>query len=230
MVAVIFAFADTEDEVSFRQNAMQAPVIDPGPAVPGFLQRRHQRRDAVRQARIVFGQSGINVVPQPVERAIDQHRLDEGAGERAVGVGTVEIFRLDRPVDHAAPRCVRSQTRLDIVPVFDCLAVLEAEDLEPDPARCEVVFGVPEHEVAVLEGADHVHPRRRFRQPLEQRGKAFAAFPGLRVVLDVFCFVDHGDRSGIAGLDAFQAAPLSGPCWKASRVCPVRYGGHSIPA
>ena len=57
-------------------------------------------------------------------------------------------------------------------------------------------------EVAVGEGADDVHAGVGLRQAGEERGQAFAAFVGLRVVLDVLRLVDDGGGSGVARFDA----------------------------
>ena len=84
------------------------------------------------------------------------------------------------------------------------LPVLKAEDLEPDAPGREIVLGVAEHEIAVLEGADDVHPRICFREPLEQGRQPLASLFCLRIVLNVFRFVDHRDRAGFAGFDAFE--------------------------
>ena len=84
------------------------------------------------------------------------------------------------------------------------LPVLEAEDLEPDAPGGEIVLGVAEDEIAILEGADDVHARICRRQALEQGREPLAALPGLRVVLNVFRLVDHGDRVRVSGFDAFE--------------------------
>ena len=68
-------------------------------------------------------------------------------------------------------------------------------------------LGVREDKVTILESSHDIHPRRGLRQPFEESGQAFAAFFGLRIMLNVLRLIDDGDRSWFAGLDAFQQFP-----------------------
>ncbi len=48
-----------------------------------------------------------------------------------------------------------------------------------------------------------MHARVGFRQKRKKRREALAALMGLRIVLDVFRLIDHGDGFGIARFDVF---------------------------
>ncbi len=146
----------------------------------------------------------VDKIRQPVQLPADKNRFDEAAHKEAVVFGQVVVGSLCRPVHHAAAGFIRSQPRLNIVPMFHGLTVFEAKHLETDPPRREIVFGMPEDEVAILKSADNVHPGRDLGQPLEQGCQPLAPLLGLRIVLYVFRLVHDRDRAGIAGFDAFQ--------------------------
>ena len=93
------------------------------------------------------------------------------------------------------------------VEVEDGQIILESEDLEADVRGFEVVLRVREDVVTILESPHDVHLGPGFGQALKEGGQPFAAFVGLRIVLDVLRFVNDGDGLGIAGLDAFQQCP-----------------------
>ena len=198
------AFADTQHETALGKDPAHVSVNDLPAAVLRYLQRSPEGRRPVRQAWVVLDQVVGHELLQPVVIAADQHGFHERPDQRPVGVSPIGVFGLDRPVHHAAARCVGAKARLDVVPVFHRLTVFEAEHLEPDAAGREIVLRVPEHEIVVFERADHVHSWRGLRQPFEQGGQPLAAFVGLGIVLDVFRFVDDLNGAGIAGLDAFQ--------------------------
>ena len=92
----------------------------------------------------------------------------------------------------------------DYTVVEICPAVFEAEDLKTDISVSEVILGMGEDVVVILEDAYDVHLGVGFCKSLEQNCQAFTAFMCLRVMLDVLVFVDDGDRFRVAGLDAFQ--------------------------
>jgi hypothetical protein len=146
----------------------------------------------------------VDKIRQPVQLPADKNRFDEAAHKGAVVFGQVVVGSLCRPVHHAAAGFIRPQPRLNIVPMFHGLTVFEAKHLETDPPRREIVFGMPEDEVAILKSADNVHPGRDLGQPLEQGCQPLAPLLGLRIVLYVFRLVHDRDRAGIAGFDAFQ--------------------------
>ena len=79
--------------------------------------------------------------------------------------------------------------------MLDDLAVLEAEDVKADLGAEEVVVGMREDEVAVLEDANRVHLRRILGGScLQQRAEPGEPVADRQVVLDVLVRVDDRHR------------------------------------
>ena len=97
--------------------------------------------------------------------------------------------------------------------MFDHQAFLESEDFESDLRGGEVVLGVGEYVLTILEGTHDVDVGRCLGKPLEERGQSLAPLVSLGVVLDVLVGVDDRHRRRVTGFDAFQEVPnLLFPC------------------
>ena len=127
----------------------------------------------------------VEVACEGLHAPIGEDVVDEGRHKRLVVQGPVEVDRFRRPVDHRPAAGIWRRRLLQVVPVLDDPAVLEAEDIEADPRAEEVVVGVREDKVAVFEHADRIHPRRQ-------------------IVLDVFARMDHRSRTLITRLDGLE--------------------------
>jgi hypothetical protein len=87
--------------------------------------------------------------------------------------------------------------------MLDDLSVLESEDVDADLWPEDVVLGVGEDVVAILEDPDRVDVRA-LGDGFEQRVKARHAVSGSQVVLNVVVGVNHPDGLGRASSDGFQ--------------------------
>ena len=104
------------------------------------------------------------------------------------------IDRIGWPVHHAPIGLVRPLSFRNIIPVLDRLPRLELKDFKADVSPREVVFHMSEYKIAVLKCPNHVHPRPSLRQSFEEDRQALTALLSLRIVLDIFCFIDHRHR------------------------------------
>lgn len=143
-------------------------------------------------------------IRQAVNVPVDKNGFDKGSNEGTVAFGQVKIGRFGRSIDHGSAGLVRPQTDLDIVPMLDGLVRFEPKHFKTDIAAGEIVLGMGKDEFAIFECPNDVHAGFGLRQAFEERRQAFAAFMGLRVVLNVFRLVDNGYGPGFAGLDALQ--------------------------
>jgi hypothetical protein len=111
----------------------------------------------------------VDVVFQLLKPAIDEDVVDERPHDFSVGFCLSKVGCFGRSIDHGMTGGVGPLSRLDIVPVLDGLTLLESEDFKADPRAGEIVFGVGEDVVAILECADDIDPRIAPRQSLKKR-------------------------------------------------------------
>jgi hypothetical protein len=117
----------------------------------------------------------------------------------------VLVFHFGRPVGHGMLARVRRFGRLlQVVPVLNDFSVLEAEHVETDLRTEEIVFGVREDEIAVLENAHRFRLGGAFWKKFEHGDESLDAVAHGEVVLNVFLRVHHRGRSWITGLNAFE--------------------------
>ena len=117
------------------------------------------------------------------------------------------IMGVGRPIHHAAPGLVRAQPRLNIVPVFNGATVFEQEHFKANSRTRKIVLDMSKDEIAILKSPHDIDPRRGLGQPLEQRRQPLTALLSLRIVFNVFGFIDNRDRTRIAGFDTLEQRP-----------------------
>jgi hypothetical protein len=88
--------------------------------------------------------------------------------------------------------------------MLDNLAVLKPENVEADLGAKEIVVGVRDDEVAVLEDTNRVRLGRVRRKRGDEGSKAGETVCGIEVVLGIALRVDNADRLGGARLDGLE--------------------------
>ena len=88
--------------------------------------------------------------------------------------------------------------------MLDRLPRLEPEDFKADVSPHEVVFHMSEYKIAVHKCPKHVNPRPSLRQSFEEDRQALTALLSLRIVLDIFCLIDHRHRFRVSVSVAIQ--------------------------
>lgn len=126
--------------------------------------------DAIGESRIVLSVAAFGeVIGKPVELPFDENCFNKRSDDGAIGFGLVEIIALGWAVDHGTTGLVRSLPRLNIVPVFYGPAVFKPKDLKTDFAAREIVLGVGEDKVTILECPHDIYPRRGLGKAFEER-------------------------------------------------------------
>jgi hypothetical protein len=204
MVTVVVALANAKHKVSLGENTMDAVIVDaPAALILGF-QCGSENRHAISSSRVVLGVGVfINKIAKPIKLSIDEHHFDERLNQRTVALRQFKVNGLGRPIHHDAARSVWIMSFLDIVSVLHGLSVFEFEDFEANFAAREIVLCMRKDEIVIFIGAHDIHPGRGHREPLEKVRQPLAALVSLGVVLNVFRFIDDGDRPGITSLDTF---------------------------
>ncbi|MFY0573855.1 hypothetical protein ACN28S_05315 [Cystobacter fuscus] len=147
----------------------------------------------------------VEVARELLHPAVDEDVVHEARHELLVGLGLVEVVGPGGAVEHrVAARVGAGWLLLEVVPVLHDLPVLEAEDVETNLGSEEVVVGVGEDEIAVLEHPRGVHPGRVLGECPQERAEAGEAVRGPQVVLDIFVRVDDGDGRPLPGFDRLE--------------------------
>lgn len=88
--------------------------------------------------------------------------------------------------------------------MIDDLAILESEDIEAHLGAEDVVVGMREDQITVLEDPHRIDLRRTLGKLLQERDKPGQAVDDPQVVLNVLFGVDIGDGFRVAGFNALE--------------------------
>src|SRR5690349_8922965 len=107
--------------------------------------------------------------------------------------------------------------------MLDDFAVLETENVKPHFWAKEIVAGVGEHEITVLEQTNCMNLRRSLRQRLKERLDAGQAIGHREVVLNVLLRVNVSERPALACFEALEEVDdllfMVGRGWLPLRAC-----------
>ncbi len=159
------SFAHAENEIAFSENLVKRVITDCEIVAGRGREGGPKGRDPIGDIRIVLDQAIVCKMFKPVELPADQHLFNEGPDERPVRLGPVKIGNLDFTIQHCAARGIGSSARLNIIPMFNRLAVFEPEDFECHSEAGKIILIVGKRVVPVLKDADKGDTRIRFRQP-----------------------------------------------------------------
>ena len=199
------ALAHAKDEVALREDLVGLVVDHLDTRSGECLERRAQAGEPVGDAGVVLEvsvacevlRSLLGVLPL---HDVHEERLDEGS----VLLGPVEVGGLGGAIDLRAAGGVRPGDGGEVVPVLsDETLLVEAEDVEGHllAGPCEVVDGLQEHLVAVLECTNVSHRRLGGGrgQVLHGPDERVAARAVGEVVLDVALVEEARRQLGVSG-------------------------------
>ncbi len=199
------ALGDDEDEVAFAEDLVDALVADCFASLGEILQAVDEAGEMVGDPGIVLDVvDAVKIVGEFISAA-GEEVVHIALHESFVGLGFVEVGGCGGAVDHGVAAWAGSAwSLLEVVPVLDGLAVFEAEDVEADLGAEEVVLGVEEDEIAILEDANGVDPGGAFGESLKDGGEAGQTIGYGEVVLRVAVGVDVSGRLSVIGLETLQ--------------------------
>lgn len=148
-------FANHEDKVSLSKHLVNADVGHCDIVLGHCLQRCTQSGESVGDRGVVLDiVVAVKIRSEFFGCLSHENVSNELLNEGFVCGCLVEVFHVLRSVDHRVSAGICGSGCFDkVVPVFDNPTIFEAEDVETNLRTEEIVVGVREDEVAVLEGA-----------------------------------------------------------------------------
>ena len=180
----------SETVISVRQDIVRLIVDHLDALFSKSGQRSAKPGEAVCNTRVVLDIIvAFKIAGEPVGILAAQHVADERSNDLA-GLFLIDNLLLHRTVGLRMARGVGIRLGSEVVPMLCNQAVLvDAEDVKSHlfTGSGEVVNGLQEHLVAVLEGADVVYGglNRRGSQPCHAADESIAAGAVCQVVLNV---------------------------------------------
>ena len=151
MLAAKAAFADDQHEVALPQHPMNPVVLHGDALSSNRLQRRTQARQSIPYLGVVLDVVvTIEVASQLLHPPVDEIVVNKLAHQGLVLLGLAQVSHIGWPINQGLAAWVRARYFLQVVPTLDNLPVLEAEDIEANLWAEEVVIGMGEDIVAVL--------------------------------------------------------------------------------
>ena len=160
VLAAEMSFAHRQHEVALTENAVDTVVLHDDPLLGEGLKRRAETGEPIGDLRVVLDVIiAIEVACEFFHPTVHEYVLYKRSYERLVDVCLVQIHSLGRAINHGvAARVWFGWGLLQVIPVFDDEAVLEAENIEADLGAEKVIVGVRENKVTLLKHSHRVRP------------------------------------------------------------------------
>lgn len=202
------AFAYGEDEIAFAKHLVESIVLHLNALLRHGRKRCTKAVQAIGNAGVVLDVVvAVEVGGELLRMLAHQDILHEILGQSLVLGSLVDVLDFGGAVQHGVTgRVGRLRRLLQVVPVLHDFTVFEAENIEADLGAEEVVVGVGDDVVAILEHAYGVH-LGGFREVLERTegsAKPGKSVCNAQVVLGVVVRVDVSDGLGGPGFDGFE--------------------------
>ena len=104
----------------------------------------------------------VDIVGQSIELPTDKHCFQKRSNQGTIILRKLVVNCDGWPVHHATTRLIWALSCLNVIPVFHRPTIFEAENFKTNIPTREIVFGMCENEITILEGPHDVYSGRGF--------------------------------------------------------------------